>query len=99
VTPSAPSSFDAEHRNHPEKALLGAPPWPPAIPSRAPPFGSSSAPFLREVRSSCPVLHPDTFYSSNGARFRVLVNSGDGAAADMVAEAFSRPECRPAHPE
>jgi hypothetical protein len=23
---SAPSYFDAEHRNHPEKALLGAPP-------------------------------------------------------------------------
>jgi hypothetical protein len=26
VPPSAPSSLDAEHRNHPEKALLGSPP-------------------------------------------------------------------------
>jgi hypothetical protein len=27
----------------------------------------------------------------NGAQFRVLANSGDGAAADMVVGAFSRP--------
>jgi hypothetical protein len=99
VPPSAPSYFDAEHRNHPEKALLRAPPRPPAIPSRAPSFGLSSVPFLREVRSPCPVLHPGTFYSSNDARFRVLANSGDGAAADLVAGVLSRPERRPVRPE
>jgi hypothetical protein len=58
---SAPSSLDAEHRNHPKKATRKPKPWPSAIPSRVPPFGPSLAPFLREVRSSCPVLHPGTF--------------------------------------
>jgi hypothetical protein len=94
---SAPSYFNAEHWNHPKTALLGAQPRPPAIPSRAPSFAPSSAPFLHEVRSPCPVLHHGTFYSSNDARFRVLANSDDGA--DMVAGAFSRPERRPARPD
>jgi hypothetical protein len=94
--PSAPSYLDAEHWNQPEKLFLRAPPWPPAIPSRAPPFASSSASFLREVRSHCLVLHPGTFISSNDARFRVLANSSDGAAAELVASVFFRSDRRPA---
>jgi hypothetical protein len=97
--PSAPYYLDTEHWNQPEKVLLGAPPWPPAIPSRASSFASSSALFLREVRSHCLELQPDTFISSNDARFRVLANSGDGATADLVTGVFSWPEHRPAHPD
>jgi hypothetical protein len=98
VHPSAPSYLDAKHRNRSEESPLGSPMWPSAIPSRAPPFGPSSAPFLREVSSSCSVLLPRVFLSLNHTWNRVIVISGDGAAADIAVGVVFRLERRPAHP-
>jgi hypothetical protein len=96
--PSTPSHLDVKHRNRPKEAPLGSPLWPSAIPSCMPPFGPSLALFLLEVSSSCSVLLPRVFISLNHAWNRVIVISGDGAAANIAVGVVFPAEAPPAHP-
>jgi hypothetical protein len=53
--------------------------------------GPSSAPFSREVSSSCSVLPPRVFLSLNHAWNRAFAFSGDGAAAGLTVGPLFRP--------
>jgi hypothetical protein len=61
-------------------------------------LGSSSAPFSREVSSSCFALPPGTFYLLNDARKRGIACSGNGVAAGLTVGPLFRSERRPAFP-
>jgi hypothetical protein len=54
-------------------------------------FGPSSAPFSREVSSSCSALPSRAFLSLNHARNRALTFSGDGAAAGLTVGPLFQP--------
>jgi hypothetical protein len=49
---------------------------------------------LTLVSSPCSPLHPGVFLSRDNAVHRAFVFSGDGAAAELVAGVFFRPERR-----